>query len=407
MTITPNRSLQPLPMDTPLAAKPGLLDHAARNVVHAFTNCLLIPVPPGVDPDSVPAPLAPEVASDAYWSRLATDSLAVVLGCRSCGLLAIRFAGEAELQAFLQRNPESRSTLTTKHGGHPIVWHRAEVPHHALLELPGLTVQMTGNLLVLDRCGLGRTDSIVNSAAPNMENVETMDWGTSDQATVDVWLTTVLEGDLFRPGVRGGLVANRSVWRSYLVRRLRSYLAYEALERRFYIRTQADDWHPVAEDSIRPWLRELVMTAPVGTPTAKAAITDAWLDRLERRLKSLLPAGPLVLHARLKAFARDCLKVERGSDVTVGELYEAFVAWCRDNELLAMPKEVFQKNIPAVLRVEPWFRARSQSVVRETGCQNGFRSLALRRSVVVSSPMRGFVRSGAVGVRTRKTECVS
>lgn len=407
MTITPNQPFAPLPIDAPLVVKPGLLDHAASQTVRAFAGCLLLPVRPGVDPESVPAPLAPEVTSDAYWSRLATDSLAVALGSRSGGLFAIRFDSEAELQAFLARNPESRSTLMTKHGGHPIVWHRAETPHRASLSLSGLTVEMSGNVLVLDRCGLQRTDTILNGAIPSMVNVETLDWGTSGQATVDVWLTTLLEDDLFRPGVRGGLVANRAVWRSYLVRRLRPCLAYEAMERRFYTRTTTDDWHPVAEDSIRPWLRELVMTTPVGTPTAKTAITDAWLDRLVRWLKSLLPAGPLILHARLKAFARDCLKVERGSDVTVGELYEAFVTWCRDNELLAMPKEVFQKNISPVLRVEPWFRARSQSVIRATGCQNGFRSLALRRAVAVSSPMRGFARRGAVGVPAGESECVS
>lgn len=373
-----------LPIDAPLVAKPGLLDHAARNVVHAFADCVLVPVPTGVDADTVNVPLAPEALAPKYRAKLATDSIAVVLGPRSGGLFAIRLEHEADLAAFLVRNPESRSTLITSHASRPVVWHRTVVPHRTSLHLPRVTVLMTGNLLVLDRYGLGRADHILQSARPTTVNIESIDWGTDPTGVVDVWLTTVLEGGLFRPGEQGGFVPNRTVWRSYLVRRLRPHLAYESLEHRFYRRSETNDWHPFAEDAVLPWLRELIMATPAGTPTAKAALSDVWLGRLVRRLRSLLPAGALVLHARLREFARDSLTVDRGSDVTVRELYYAFAVWCRESELPSLPEEVFQKHIASVLRVEPWFRSKSKSIVRESGCQNGFRSLALRRPVRIA-----------------------
>jgi len=243
-----------------------------------------------------------------------------------------------------------------------------------------------------------RSDVILNNAPPSVVNVETIDWGRDTSGAVDVWLTTVLAGELFRLGVNGGLVANRTVWRSYLVRRLRPYLVYEGLEHQFYVRTRQDDWYAVSADSIRSWLRELIVNAPTGPAPAKAAITDAWLDRLVRRLRSLLPAGLVILHARLRSFARDCLKVERGTDITVGELYGAFIAWCRENELPVLPEVVFQQNIPVILRTEPWFRSKSKSVTRASGFQNGFRSLRLWSAGQISPSQNSFDRNGAVGV---------
>jgi len=375
----------------------SLLDHAARDVVQAFTGCLLIPVRPGIDPDSVPLPWATKSSMDACRAQLGTQSIAVVLGGRSGGLLAIRFDSPEELEAFLSRNPDCRGTLITSHCGQPVVWHRAEVAYRAQLSLPGFVVQMTGNLLVHDRGGLNRTDVILKNAPLSTVNLEMMDWGPDATGAVDVWLTTLLEGELFRPGQSGGLIPNRSVWRSFLVRRLRPHLVYEPLEHRFYAKAETDTWLPLAEDSIRSWLRELIMTAPTGTPTAKAAINDAWLDRLVRRIKSLLPAGPMILHARIRQFAQDCLKMERGSDVTVAELYVAFVAYCHTHELPLIPEVVFQKNISVILRTGPWFRSKSKSVVRAAGNQNGFRSLGLR----VGDRCRhneNFVGNGAVGV---------
>jgi hypothetical protein len=215
-----------LPMDTPSTGGIGLLGHAVANLAHYFPDCVLLPVARGVDPDTVHVPLAPEALAPKYRAKLATHSIAAVLGPRSGGLLAIGFDHEADLAAFLARNPESRSTLITSHAGRAVVWHRTVVPHRVPLRLPRVTVLVTGNLLVLDRYGLGRADHILQSARPTTVNIVSIDWGADPTGAVDVWLTTVLEGALFRPGKQGGLVPNRTVWRNYLARRLRPHLAY-------------------------------------------------------------------------------------------------------------------------------------------------------------------------------------
>jgi hypothetical protein len=386
----------------PTTIRPGILDRHTRDVVQAFAGCLLLPVRCGVDPDDVAPPLATEAASDAYRGLLGTNSIAAVLGPRSGGLFAIRFDDEDDLATFLTCNPDSRSTLITSHGGRPFVWHRAKVGHRVSLCLPHLTVQMTGNAVVLDRGSLGRKDLILHSATPSTVSPQSIDWGPDPTGIIAVWLTTLDHGELFRRAKHGGLLPNRAVWGNYLVRRARPHLVYEALEHRFYARTEANDWHPFAEEAIRSRLRELIVTAPTGTATAKTKLSDAWLDRLVRRLRSLLPAGPIIIHARLRSFARDCLKVERGTDITVGELYGAFIAWCRENELSVIPEEIFQKHIGAVLRVDPWFRPKSKSIVREPGCQNGFRSLALRMTSHAAVRQCDSVLNGAVGVADSK-----
>jgi hypothetical protein len=79
-----------------------------------------------------------------------------------------------------------------------------------------------------------------------------------------------------------------------------------------------------------------------------------------------------------------------------------FVVWCRENELSVIPEEIFQKHIAAVLRVDPWFRSKSKSVARSSGCQNGFRSLALRRVGQFALTRHLVDRNGAVGVAESK-----
>ena len=104
-----------------MTSTPSLLDHTARSLVHAFAGCLLVPVRPRVNPDSVAAPLAQEALAREYRAKLATHSIAVVLGPRSGGIFTIRFENEADLAAFLTRNPDSCSTLITSHGDRPFM----------------------------------------------------------------------------------------------------------------------------------------------------------------------------------------------------------------------------------------------------------------------------------------------
>jgi hypothetical protein len=369
-----------------------LLDPKARQIVKAFEGCLLMPVRPGVDVGSVIPPLR-SWGDEHYLGRLATENVAVVLGRRSGGLFKIQFEDENGLRAFLQRNRDSRDTLITSHAGRPVIWHRTAAPRCASLELPSFTLQMAGNSLVLSRAGLHRTDRILNPASMSLISLESFDWGTEDPARVDVWLTTVMEGEMFRDGLRGGLIPMRSRWRSYLVRRLRPHVVYEALEHRFYLSTEAHGWRPISEDELHRLLLDLILSAPVGMADGKAKLGDAWVERLARQLRQLLPAGPAIVEARLRAFAQDCIRVELGSDVTVGELFDAYQGYCHANELPVVPKDVFQKLMPVVLLGPPWHRAKSKSVARPSGCQNGFRSLTLR-----SHAQQKFSAAGVVGV---------
>jgi hypothetical protein len=252
---------------------------------------------------------------------------------------------------------------------------------------------MSGNSLILDRGSLARADMILNPAPPTVVSLDSLDWGADDTGRVDVWLTTVMEGEMFRASKGGGWIPMRSKWRSYLARRLRPHVVYEALEHRFYVRTEPGGWRPFAESELCRWLREMIVTAPVGTTAGKSLLSDAWVDRLVRQLRASLPSGPAVLQARLREFALECVRVERGNDITIGELYDVLIDYCKANELPIVPEDVFQKMIPVVLLGAPWYLHKSKSITRPTGCQNGFRSLAVRTIV-----RQKFALNGVVGV---------
>src|SRR5436190_22864690 len=87
----------------------GVLDHATANLLAAYPDGLLLPVPDvsSLDAQLLQLPLATEVRSLAFKSRLAVSShIAAVLGQRSCGLFAIRFQTVQKVVDFIQRNPK-------------------------------------------------------------------------------------------------------------------------------------------------------------------------------------------------------------------------------------------------------------------------------------------------------------
>ncbi len=90
-----NSHTEPLPIDAPLVTKPGILDHALANLLATFSNCVLVPVPSGVNPDNAHVPLLDEAGPADFLSRLAINNIAVTLGPRSGGLVAIKFTDRA------------------------------------------------------------------------------------------------------------------------------------------------------------------------------------------------------------------------------------------------------------------------------------------------------------------------
>ena len=156
--------------------------------------------------------------------------------------------------------------------------------------------------MVLSRGGLERTDLILNQAAPQVVNPESLDWGSDADGLIDSWLTRLSHGDFFRRNSRGQAIPNRRAWRHYLTRRLRTHLAYDPGEGQFFEPTSAGDWRPVPEDELRLRLRELITMAPVDAPEAKARLSDEWLGRVCRRLKSSLAAHLPLVEGRLRVF---------------------------------------------------------------------------------------------------------
>jgi hypothetical protein len=80
----------------------------------------------------------------------------------------------------------------------------------------------------------------------------------------------------------------------YLAGRLRTHLAYDPAEGQSFEPSSVGDWLPVPEDELRLRLWELITMAHVDAPEAKARLSDEWLSRVCRRLKSSL-ATPLPL----------------------------------------------------------------------------------------------------------------
>ena len=372
-----------------------LLDQTAQTMLQAFKGCRLIPVAIGLDPNDAPVPLATEIQSPAFRSRLAVQNVAVLLG-QSDGLLAVCLDNEAAMEQLMVNNPAIRGTLTTEHNGQPVVWLRASVAHRALLHLPGITVQMRGGILLVDRTRLARTDRIVSQGAPMMINPETLNFGPDPGGRVDLWLTRLSHGEFFRRNLRGQVIPNRRAWFNYLIRRLRPGLAFELGERQFYERGIEDTWRPVSEEQLRPRLRELIVMASVEAPEAKARLSDEWLSKMCRGLKSSLAVHLPMVETRLRGFAAEFLAKRPGVSMTNAELTAAFTAHCRQAGQPPLSPMKFKVLIGRVLRGEPWGLCYSKSIQRTGGQQNGWRGLMLKHAIMTPSGDGG--ADGADGV---------
>lgn len=392
------KPFEPLPIDAPISARPGVLDHALANVLAAFTNCVLVPVPSGVDADTVRVPLIDEAVTPECLSRLATNNVAVVLGPRSQGMLAIKFTDRAGLTAFVERNPASGQTLITEHAGGPVIWHTADVAHRLPLDLPGCTVQMVGNVMVFDRAGVGRADAFFNRAKPTCVNLQDIEWGDDPDGTIAAWLAVLTHGDFFRRGGRGQQIPNTHAWRAYLAARLKPTTAYDTGSRRFYHRGVDADWRPVTDAHLRDELRRLVHAAPVGTTEARARISDEWLSRLCSRLKSSLGAQLQNIEDRTRAYLQQHLIKSPGDNVTNGELYADYKAHCNQADQPLLSPMKFRQLIGAILRGESWQAGYSKSIRRPGGQQNGWRGVRLRDQNQLLVTTHG--ADGAVGVKS-------
>jgi hypothetical protein len=127
-------------------------------------------------------------------------------------------------------------------------------------------------------------------------------------------------------------------------------------------------------------IRQLVISAPIPGVLAHTWCDDEWLAGMLRCLRRVLVSEVPFAVDLLRTFVREALILAPGQDVTVAELNAAFLRYCRERTLPLIAQGVFQKLIPKVLSESPWGRAKSKSVRRESGAQNGFRGIALRSS---------------------------
>ncbi len=394
MTITSPQPLQPLPIDTPLVAKPGLLDHAVANLMHYLPDCVLVSIPSGMNPDHVSVSLIDEAGTPAFQSRLAINNVAVALGPRSEGLLAITFADRVALTDFLERNPSSRETLVTEHAGGTIVWHKANTPYRVPLQLPDCTIHMNGNVLVFNRADVRRADVFLHPAPPTRVSLPEVNWGTDPRGQLAVWLARLRHGEFCRRTGRGQLIPLTQTWRAYLTAKLKPTTLFDTREQQFYSKVNVGDWQPVADERMCDELRRLVQAAPIGTTEFRSRVTDEWLVRLCSRLKSSLATHLPLAEAALRVFLEQHLIKEPGANVTSTELVLAFEAYCCQTEQPALSPKQFRVLVGRILRGEPWLVCRSKSILRPRGEQNGWRGVRLKHASMTHTAL-----GGADGVR--------
>jgi hypothetical protein len=397
-----NSLMQPklklLPMDTPLTAEPGSLDYASANLMQVFSGCLLVAIPIGAHPSNIPVPLAPEADSTGHKSRLATNSIAVLLGPRSNGLFAIRFADRNELALFLERNPASQQTLIMEHAEGAVVWHRTTTAFPQPLQLSSLSVTMTGNLLIYDRAALQCRDAFLNIGEIKAVELSALDWGPDPDGKIAAWLAVLTHGEFFRRGGRGQLAPNSQAWRAYLAARLKPTTAFDTRSRQFYHKAAGIGWQPLTDAQLRDELRRLVHVAPVGTAEARARLTDEWLSRLCARLKSSLATQLQIIEDRLRAYMQQRVIKEPGANMTNAELFADYEAHCNQAGQSSLSPMKFKMLIGQVLRAESWRAGYSKSIRRPAGQQNGWRGLRLRDQG--ESLMTTHGADGAPGVKS-------
>jgi hypothetical protein len=368
-----------VPINAPLTSRQISFDHAVGNLCAAFGRGCLIAVLPGVAPDAAPVPLLTESNSPEYLRRLATSSIAVSLGGH-LGTIAIRFADRVHLDEFLARNVTCGATLITNHSDGPTVWHHATTAFRTPLNLPQLHVRMNGSVLVFNRQSLHCRDEVLNLADIKAIDLHSLNFGADPDGQLTAWLVTLTHGDFVRRTQRGRIHPRRDAWLDFLVRRLKATTAFDRATSRFWQRLNRDTWQPLDEQQMTNEVRQLVISAPIPGVLAHTWCDDEWLAGMLRYLRRVLVGEVPFAINHLRAFARGALISAPGQDVTVAELNAAFMRYCRERTIPLICKESFQKLIPKVLNEPPWGRAKSKSIRRKSGAQNGFRGIALRSS---------------------------
>jgi len=165
------------------------------------------------------------------------------------------------------------------------------------------------------------------------------------------------------------------------MRRLKTTTAFDRAMGGFWRKLSADAWQPLNEQQMTGEVRQLVISAPVPGTKPHSWCNDEWLTGMQRYLRRVLVGELPFAINHLRAFARGAVVLSPGRDATAPELYAAFVRYCRERNLPVLPQRIFQNLITMILREPPWGRAKSKSVRRASGAQNGFRGICLRSAV--------------------------
>ena len=358
-----------------------------RDIYWAFGNLTLLHLPPSADGgfesqgNQVVLEDAPSLKNLEEIGR--PSKLAISFGRASGNLIGLCFTKREALRTFLDANPGLR-TLQCQTPAGPLLCLRATDTCPPSEIFPGLAILAAGDFLVLWQGGpvpkLCRIiDRLPVQSVPFWELV----WPDPDgRAWLLMLKLKVHHGQPVIPKPKGnGFKLNEAFWAHFLM--MRYEVVYDPERKRFLRRdANQEEWEAQSEEEVLHMILgelEWVATFPEGV-TARPFCDLPNATRILQTLRVVAARRLLLGEEVLCEFARQQLELCDAATVTVRELHQASLEFCRARGHQEYPLSVLQKRIRVVLKSVYPAISKSKSVRREGKCQNGFRGLRLKGS---------------------------
>jgi hypothetical protein len=197
---------------------------------------------------------------------------------------------------------------------------------------------------------------------------------------------------------KGNPVLNLPYW-SALFARINT-VKYCPGSQTFYQRdVEAQEWVELSITHIKAAMLEFMLQNG-GRPGYEVLLrpcSDRQLDDLIKSLRLVAIGEDEDAGKALNAFVADCLEAHTGTDVTVAELYSAFVGFCQRGQQPHLTQAQFCDRSPALIQSR-FAIGRSNSIDRNGKARRGYYNLRLKLSVHSSAPeVAGTVGTAGTG----------
>jgi hypothetical protein len=320
--------------------------------------------------------------NEAYFRQLVESNVGLRLGPTSGNLYGLLFYNDAAEAAFFKDNPTLAETAIADVRGLTMCFFRLDGFAPRSKKWSDGEWAGAGSYVPLRTKGQSYPDLFwIDSNPPARIEFDSLVW-TGE--ALCLFTPDIIEARYGPPFFldRNGVQQLNSVFWAYYFARENGIVFSEERQQFFWFNTDGSTWQELPRLTLENSLLQF-LAKQIRKPEFKA-VAPRMNSNARKQIITELQVAALSEFPEpvdnMKQFVTDCLGAHDGTDVSIKELYTAYVQFCNTRQISRLREREFQKKITGLIEASHG-ATRSHSIQRPDGNPRGFRNLRLKLSV--------------------------